>query len=90
MNRRDFFRVTGLAALGAALGWKVRTEPVRINYAATKIHDITGFIYDIDFREAPLLSAIGRGELKPFKITDWPSHKYEWVEDTLITHDLPG
>lgn len=46
---------------------------------------VTDLIYMIDWTKAPLLRLLGfdEGNVRKFKIVNWPSTKVEWLEDSM-------
>lgn len=62
--------------------------PVRFSYddTTTNKRSIGDVIYNIDFKNAPLLQlfGFGRQNLNKFDILNWPSTKVEWLQDTNV------
>jgi hypothetical protein len=62
---------------------------VRTTYSETanikrSIGDMIGFI---DWTEAPLLRKFGVNNESKFRLVNWPSTKYEWLEDTMSARE---
>jgi hypothetical protein len=91
VNRRNFFKVMGLAGVSSWLGISVKAVPARSTVnpwtIEPRIFNASDAIFTIDPSDMPLLSALGSGTR--VKMSDWPSYKVAWVEDTLIPRQ-PG
>jgi len=84
MDRREFFRLTGLTAVAGLLGISTQVEEPVINWADCKETWENGYISLWDNRQW-----VSKATLREkFNVADgWPNYKVVWLEDTSIRRD---